>query len=152
MESFDRNTAWTHEPAGHFFVKRHRCGHVGHAQIQSDCRKIFDDVSDETAWSTETSHMAFFGNFIALNGDFDHAYVIGRVVHPLIIITYLRFRMSKNEVNPLPEKETDLLNAETPKNTMQLISFLGILNYYHRHLPYLVHILEPLHKLLLKRQ
>ena len=86
MDSFDPNTAWTHELAGHFFVKHHRCGHVGHAKIQSDCRKIFDDVSDETAQSTETSHMSFFGNFIALNGDFGHAYVIERVVHPLIII------------------------------------------------------------------
>ena len=53
-------------------------------------------------------------------------------------VTYLGFRMSKNEVNPLPEKEMDLLNAETPKNATQLISFLGILNYYHRHLPYLL--------------
>ena len=37
--------------------------------------------------STEMSHMPFFGNFIALNGDFGHAYIIGRVVCPLIIIT-----------------------------------------------------------------
>ena len=64
--------------------------------------------------------------------------------------TYLGFRINKNGVNPLPEKVTDLLKAETPKNTTQLKSFLGMLNYYHRHLPNLAHILEPLHQVLRK--
>ena len=60
--------------------------------------------------------------------------------------------LNKNGVNPLPKKSTDLLNVETPKNTTQLKPFLGMLNYYHRHLPNLVHLLEPLHKLLRKKQ
>ena len=62
-------------------------------------------------------------------------------------VTYVGFRINKNGVNPLPEKVADLLNAETPKNTTQFKSFLGMLNYYHRHLPNLADILEPLHKL-----
>ena len=65
-------------------------------------------------------------------------------------VTYLGFRINKNGINPLPEKVADLLNVETPKNTAQLKSFLGILNYLNRHLPNLSHILEPLDKLLLK--
>ena len=53
------------------------------------------------------------------------------------------------ELTLLPEKVADLLNAETPKDTTQLKSLLGMLNYYRRDLPNLWHILEPLHKLLL---
>ena len=63
-------------------------------------------------------------------------------------VTYLGCRITKNGANTFLEKVADLLNAETPKNTMQLKSFLGMLNYYHRHFPNLAHILEPLHKLL----
>ena len=65
-------------------------------------------------------------------------------------VTYLRFRINKNAVNPLPEKLADLLNAETPKNTTEVKSFLGMLHYYHRHLPNLALILELLHKFLHK--
>ena len=46
-------------------------------------------------------------------------------------VTYLGFRINKNGVNLLPEKIADLLNAKKPKNTMQLKSFLGMLNYYN---------------------
>ena len=46
-------------------------------------------------------------------------------------VTYLRFRINKNAVNPLPEKLADLLNAETPKNTTEVKSFLGMSHYYH---------------------
>ena len=55
-------------------------------------------------------------------------------------VTYLGFRINKIGVNPLPEKVADLLNAETLTNTTQLKSFLGMLNYYHGHLPNLAHI------------
>ena len=65
-------------------------------------------------------------------------------------VTYLGFRINKNGVNPLSEKVSDLLNAETTKNTTQLKSFLSMLNYYHRNLPNLPHVLELLHKLLRK--
>ena len=65
-------------------------------------------------------------------------------------VTYLGFQIIENCVDPLPEKVADLLNAETPKNTTQLKSFLGMLNYYHEHFPNLAHVLKPLHKLLCK--
>ena len=65
-------------------------------------------------------------------------------------VTYLGFRANESGANLLPEKVADLLNAETPKNATQLESFLDMLKYYHRHLPNLAHILEPLHKLLRK--
>ena len=65
-------------------------------------------------------------------------------------VTYLGFRINKNGVNPSPEKVSDLLNVETPENTTHLKSFLIMLNYYHKHLPNLAHILELLHQLLCK--
>ena len=61
-------------------------------------------------------------------------------------VTYLGLRINKNGVNLLPEKIADLLNAKKPKNTTQLKSFLGMLNYYNWNLSNLAHILELLHK------
>ena len=65
-------------------------------------------------------------------------------------VTYLSYRINKNGVSPLPEKINAILKAPTPTNTTQVKSFLGMLNYYHRHLPNLAHLLEPLHLLLRK--
>ena len=65
-------------------------------------------------------------------------------------VTYLGFRANESGANLLTKKVADLVNAETPKYTTQLESFLDMLNYYHRYLPNLAHILEPLHKLLRK--
>ena len=42
----------------------------------------------------------------------------------------------------------DLPNVEAPKNTTQLKSFFAMLNYYHRYLPNLADIVEPLHRIL----
>ena len=43
------------------------------------------------------------------------------------------------------------MNAPEPVNASQLkSSFVGMLNYYHRHLPNLAHTLEPLYSLLHK--
>ena len=41
-------------------------------------------------------------------------------------------------------------NAPEPKDVSQLRAFLGMLNYYHRFLPDVATILEPLHQLLRK--
>ena len=41
-------------------------------------------------------------------------------------------------------------NAEEPKNVSELKSFLGLLNYYHRHSQGFADIVEPLHNLLRK--
>ena len=46
-------------------------------------------------------------------------------------VTYLRFRINKNGVNPLPRKLTGLLKPETTKNVMQLKMIFG----YVRLLP-----------------
>ena len=49
---------------------------------------------------------------------------------------------------PLPEKVEIIKNAQVPKNVTELKSFLGFINYYHRHLQNFSSLLEPLHCLL----
>ena len=65
-------------------------------------------------------------------------------------VVYLGFRISKEGVATVEEKVTPILKAPEPENSSQLRSFLGMLQYYHRHLPSLASKLEPLHSLLRK--
>ena len=67
-------------------------------------------------------------------------------------VTYLGFRINKEGITPIPERIQDLLKAPIPKDVTQVKSFLGMLNYYHRHLPNLAETLEPLHRLLRKNE
>ena len=65
-------------------------------------------------------------------------------------VTYLGFRINKDGVLPLPEKVEIIKNAQVPKNVTELKTFLGLINYYHRHLQNFLSFLEPLHCLLRK--
>ena len=60
------------------------------------------------------------------------------------------FMTSEHGVVPLEEKIRPILEAPAPENVTQLKSFLGMLNYYHRHLPQIADVLEPMHELLRK--
>ena len=46
------------------------------------------------------------------------------------------------------ERQKQSLMGPDPYNFKQSKSFLGMLTYYHHHLPKILHVLEPLHKLL----
>ena len=63
-------------------------------------------------------------------------------------VTYLGFSINQEGVSPVDEKIKPILEAPVPQNVTQLKSFLGMLNYYHRHIPNMADILEPLHCLL----
>ena len=63
---------------------------------------------------------------------------------------YLGFTISKDGVSPKKDKIEAIQDAPAPTNTAQVKSFLGMINYYHKHLPNLTTILEPLHRLLCK--
>ena len=65
-------------------------------------------------------------------------------------VTYLGFRINREGVSPVDEKIKPILEAPAPQNVTQLKSFLGMLNYYHRHIPNMAEVLEPLHCLLRK--
>ena len=62
-------------------------------------------------------------------------------------VTYLGFKINKEEIFPLPEKIDLTENAKSPTNSSVWKSFLGLLNYYHWHFWNFAEILEPLHKL-----
>jgi hypothetical protein len=65
-------------------------------------------------------------------------------------VTYLGFKISSKGVETVADKVQPILEAPAPTDTTQLKSFLGMLQYYHRHLPNLASKLEPLHQLLRK--
>ena len=65
-------------------------------------------------------------------------------------VTYLGFCINQEGVSPVDEKIKPILEAPVPQNVTQLKSFLGMLNYYHRHIPNMADISEPLHCLLQK--
>ena len=67
-------------------------------------------------------------------------------------VTYLGYRVNKNGISPLPEKVDINNSVESPKNVTELKSYLGLINYYHHHLPNFSTILELLHKLLRKHE
>ena len=65
-------------------------------------------------------------------------------------VEYLGFLIDKSGVSVLEDKIKPILEAPEPENTSQVRSFLGMIQYYHRHLPGLSTLLEPLHELLRK--
>ena len=63
-------------------------------------------------------------------------------------VTYCGFAVSRESVAPISDKVEAIVNAPAPRDVSQVKSFLGMINYYHRHLPHLANCLEPLHELL----
>ena len=62
-------------------------------------------------------------------------------------VVYLGFKINKNGVFPVKEKIVAIKNAEELKNVFELKSFLGLLNYYHRHFQGFADRFELLHNL-----
>ena len=65
-------------------------------------------------------------------------------------VCYLGHRIDASGLHPLQEKVRAILEAPTPKDTTQLRSLLGLVNYYAKFLPNLSTVLSPLHGLLNK--
>ena len=65
-------------------------------------------------------------------------------------VIYLGFKINKHGVYPIKEKIDSIKNARIPQNVSELKSFLGLLNYYHRHFRNFTEVLVPLHKLVRK--
>nr|XP_061834657.1 uncharacterized protein K02A2.6-like [Nerophis lumbriciformis] len=65
-------------------------------------------------------------------------------------VVYLGYKINCNGIHPVADKVEAIVNAPQPTDQTQLKSFLGMLNYYHRFLPNISTILEPLHELLRK--
>ena len=63
-------------------------------------------------------------------------------------VTYCGYVIDGSGIKPVEAKVDAIQNAPVPENVTQLRAFLGMLNYYHRFLPDIATVLEPLHKLL----
>lgn len=63
-------------------------------------------------------------------------------------VTYRDYVINGTSIKPVAAKVEAIRNAPAPENAIQLRAFLGMLNYYHRFLPDVATVLEPLHKLL----
>ena len=63
-------------------------------------------------------------------------------------VEYLGFKINKQGPSLLKEKTKTMQSTSKLKNISELKSFLGLINYYHRHFKNFVSLLEPLHKLL----
>ena len=66
-------------------------------------------------------------------------------------VIYLRYKINKDGIFPVKEKIDTIKSAKESTNFSELKSFLGLLNYYHRHFKNFADTLEPLHNLLRKR-
>ena len=65
-------------------------------------------------------------------------------------VTYCGYVITGDGIQPMAAKVEAIKNAPEPKDVSQLRAFLGLLNYYHRFLPDVATVLEPLHQLLRK--
>ena len=49
-------------------------------------------------------------------------------------VEYLGYLINKEGLKPIPRKMEAIIEAQTPQNTTQLRSYLGMLNYYSKFL------------------
>ena len=66
-------------------------------------------------------------------------------------VEYLGHVIDKDGLHPSPSKVEAIQAAPEPKDTTELKSFLGLLNYYSKFLPNLAVVLSPLYRLLHKK-
>jgi hypothetical protein len=67
-------------------------------------------------------------------------------------LEYCGHVLTKHGVQQSPEKTAATIDAPAPSNVSQLKSTLGLITFYHNHLPNVSTILHPLHQLLQKNK
>ena len=60
-------------------------------------------------------------------------------------LDFLGHRVTTNGILPLPERILALREFSTPNDRASLQRFLGLINFYHRFIPHVAQMLEPLH-------
>ena len=63
-------------------------------------------------------------------------------------VQFCGHEMESKGLHKMQEKIEAVVNAPRPENVSQLRSFLGLVNFYNRFLPYASAVLHPLHQLL----
>ena len=67
-------------------------------------------------------------------------------------LEYCGHVITKDGVQQSPDKISAIMNAPAPSNVAQLRSILGLINYYHNHLPNVSAVLNPLNQLLKQKR
>ena len=62
-------------------------------------------------------------------------------------VTFCGHRITKEGLRQTPSKNAAILEAPTPKNAKELLSFIGLIGYYRKFVPNISSILEPLYDL-----
>ena len=63
-------------------------------------------------------------------------------------VTCCGYEINGHGIKTVEAKDEAIQNVPVHENVTQLRAFLGVLNYYHRFLPDIATVLEPLHSLL----
>lgn len=63
-------------------------------------------------------------------------------------VIFLGHVIDQNGISPIPAKVEAIQKIKPPTNVSELKTYLGIINYYHKFIPNVATILEPLHILL----
>ena len=100
---------------------------VPFVKVRSDDMLISGKNDEEHLKTLETVLKIIFENGLKLK--------LQKCVFMQPEVTYLGYGVNKNGISPLPEKVDIIKSVESPKNVTELKSYLGLINYYHRHLP-----------------
>lgn len=65
-------------------------------------------------------------------------------------INYLGYIVDKNGLHPCPKKVEAIMKAPAPTNVSEVQSFLGLINYYRKFIPFMADTCAPLYTLLKK--
>ena len=63
-------------------------------------------------------------------------------------VEYFAFVVDRDGIHPSLHKVQDIQEAPEPQNVMELKSFLGLVNYYHKFIPGMSTVVYPLNRLL----
>jgi RNase H-like domain found in reverse transcriptase/Reverse transcriptase (RNA-dependent DNA polymerase)/Integrase core domain/Integrase zinc binding domain len=63
-------------------------------------------------------------------------------------VLYLGHQIDKTGIRPIQSKINEIVNCPAPKNVKDVRAYTGVLNYYHRFMPNLSTVLQPLYELL----
>ena len=150
-------TANTHK--GFFQPKRLQFGiHSASVIFQREMEKRLDKIpfvkvrSDEILISgrNDVEHLEYLKSVLSILKSDGLRLKLRKCVFLQPEVTYLGFRINKDDVLPLPEEAEIIKNAQVPKNLIELKSFFGFINYYHRQLQNFSSFLKPFYCFLRK--
>ena len=98
----------------------------------------------------DPDHLANLGTVLSRLSNAGLKLSLGKCLFMQPQVTYCGYVINGDGIQPVAAKVDAIKNAPEPKDVSQLRAFLGMLNYYHRFLPDVATILEPLHHLLRK--